>query len=358
MEYLTQEALNKIASGEYVKDENQRQHYVELIKTLDPYLSAFGDNSLTVGGLVVYARALGDLSPKELDNTMTELIQTSSSFPRVSEILRQAEKKERISSKDKVPAPDEAWHEVQQQVKLKGMYTAWDYSCEAVSLAVKNFGKTELCTTSANQVNETRAQFMKIYADIVDRIDNQKAAAKTETSVTEEKRPYKKPTEQDIERVRKMIADWRHKMEEEMRLETKQKEEAIRKKFNEMLERAKVIRKVEPMMPVADKMSEIKKREDVIARFNVPERNNETDETKFLRFMHKHYSTNPKGDGYVVLAAEDACKSGILKDKVKSLIEKFAPQMLLPRKGSQVSFSAKVMATGNVRRAEPQGFHR
>lgn len=62
----------------------------EIIKVLAPYLAAFPQSRMDRAGLIIYARALKELSTAEIDAAMLHLMRTLRFFPSVAEIFESA----------------------------------------------------------------------------------------------------------------------------------------------------------------------------------------------------------------------------------------------------------------------------
>lgn len=151
------------------------EHEENIIIALTPYLVAFPQNKMTSEGLVIYAKALSSLSIAEINAAMLKLMHTCKFFPAVAEIFEQAAVMKEFASGGGLPSPDEAWAEVQKEVRRKYTYGEWEYSCPEVKAAAERFGKYELCNLKTDEVNTARAQFMRIYKSIVDRARDKKA---------------------------------------------------------------------------------------------------------------------------------------------------------------------------------------
>ena len=151
-----------------------KNHEAEIVMTLTPYLVAFPQSKMTAEGLIIYAKALHDLSLAEINAAMLKLIRTCKFFPTVAEIFEQAEVMREFATGDSLPTPDEAWAEVQRAVRERHLYREWELSCPEVERAVSYFGKLELCSLKIDDVNTARAQFMRIYKSIVDRAKDRK----------------------------------------------------------------------------------------------------------------------------------------------------------------------------------------
>lgn len=142
-------------------------HQIEIIKALTPYLAALPQSKINEGSLIVYARALSSLSIAQIDAAMLKLMRTSKYFPTVAEIFEQVENIQQFAAKKEIPAADAAWQEAMRLAHDKFIYGKWQYSCKEVELAVKRFGKNELCVLEPDGMNTARAQFMRIYESIL-----------------------------------------------------------------------------------------------------------------------------------------------------------------------------------------------
>jgi len=141
----------------------------EIIKILKPYFMAFPKSGMDEGALLIYARALSILPVDAINAAMLELLTTSKFWPSVAEIFETAKSIRAYSEESTIPTAADAWGEVIGLVKKYGIYKPWDYSCEEVKRAAELFGKMELCMIEENAVNTARAQFMRMYNEIVQR---------------------------------------------------------------------------------------------------------------------------------------------------------------------------------------------
>ena len=147
--------------------DNLKIHQAEIVKKLTPYLTALPQSKINAGSLVVYARALSSLSIAQIDAAMLKLMRTSKYFPTVAEIFEQVENLQQFVSNTEKPTADAAWQEAMKLAHDKFVYGKWKYSCKEVGLAVKRFGKNELCVLEPDGMNTARAQFMRIYESIL-----------------------------------------------------------------------------------------------------------------------------------------------------------------------------------------------
>lgn len=144
-----------------------KEHQAGIVKLLTVYLTAFPQSKMDDAALVIYAKALCSLSLDQLNAAMLKLMRISKFFPTVAEIFEQVDNIQKFIKKAEVPTADAAWEEAMKLAHNKFLYAKWEYSCKEVELAIKRFGKTELCVLVPEAVNTARAQFMRIYDSIV-----------------------------------------------------------------------------------------------------------------------------------------------------------------------------------------------
>lgn len=159
----------------------------EIIKILKPYFMAFPKSGMDEGALLIYARALSELEPSEVNAAMLMLLKTSKFWPSVAEIFDAAKTiRERVEG-SAIPSAADAWGEAISLVKKHGVYKPWEYSCPEVEEAIEKFGRYELCMIEENAVNTARAQFMRMYDQIVTRNQKQKQADEVLMRLPEDK---------------------------------------------------------------------------------------------------------------------------------------------------------------------------
>lgn len=153
---------------------DNRQHQADIVRLLTPYLMALPQSKINASSLVIYAKALAELSLAEIEAAMLKLMRTSRYFPTIAEIFEQADNVKKFVTKSDKPTAEEAWGEAMEQARKNFVERPWQYSCDEVKLAVKRFGRNELCLLTPEGMNTARAQFMKIYNSIIQRQkDNQ-----------------------------------------------------------------------------------------------------------------------------------------------------------------------------------------
>jgi hypothetical protein len=152
-----------------------KEKQIETVKILEPYLMALPQSKINTGSLIVYAKALMPLSLAEIDAAMLKLMQNMKWFPTIAEIFEEAKDIRKFIGKQEIPEADDAWHEAMKLAHDKWLYGKWEYSCAEVKKAIENFGKRELCTIEAKDLNTARAQFTKMYNNIIQRSKNNAA---------------------------------------------------------------------------------------------------------------------------------------------------------------------------------------
>ena len=148
---------------------NMVEHQSRIVSALTPYLIAFPNNKVTDTTLVIYAKALSELSIDEIDAAMLKLLRKNNFFPSVAEIFAQAENMRDYASANDIPTPGEAWQEAMREAHDKFVYGEWELSTPEIEQAVKSFGKMALCELTPEGMNTARAQFMRIYSGICER---------------------------------------------------------------------------------------------------------------------------------------------------------------------------------------------
>lgn len=124
--------------------------------------------------LALYVKALEPLSYAEIEAGVTKCMRKCKFFPTVAEIFEAAESMRQTASNTDKPDAGEAWKEAIDNVRTKGQYKPWVYSCPEVEITVKRFGKMELIMLESDAVNTARAQFMRIYNSTLERAKEQK----------------------------------------------------------------------------------------------------------------------------------------------------------------------------------------
>ena len=140
-----------------------------IIKLLQKYITAFPNAKMPDGAWAIYARALSPLSIEEINAAMLKLLRTLKFWPSVAEIFEAAKSVREYAEGSALPTAADAWGEVMRLVDRCHMYQPWTYSCPEVQMAAERFGKYELCALLQSEVSIARAQFMRMYNEIVGR---------------------------------------------------------------------------------------------------------------------------------------------------------------------------------------------
>lgn len=119
--------------------------------------------------LALYVKALEPLSYAQIEAGVTKCMRKCKFFPTVAEIFESAESMTMTANNTGKPEAGEAWQEAMDNVRKYSCYKPWQYSCDEVKQAVKQFGKMDLIMLESDAVNTARAQFMRIYNAIVNR---------------------------------------------------------------------------------------------------------------------------------------------------------------------------------------------
>ena len=140
----------------------------EILKVLTPYASAFPNVKIKAEAWPIYARALSlQLTPDEVNAAMLKLLNTVKWFPTIAEIIEAGQSVRETAQESKLPDAGAAWEEIIKQARYNGLDRPWTYSCPEVKKAMGRFGKSELMHTEEKQIHTARAQFMKIYTEVL-----------------------------------------------------------------------------------------------------------------------------------------------------------------------------------------------
>lgn len=141
----------------------------EILRVLKPYVSAFPNAKISNEAWPIYASVLSSLTTEEVNAAMRKLLHTAKFFPTIAEIFEAARSVREYAEGSSIPTAAEAWKEVMDLVDKYHMYKPWEYSCPEVQQAAECFGKEELCLLLQSEVSIARAQFMRMYNEIVGR---------------------------------------------------------------------------------------------------------------------------------------------------------------------------------------------
>ena len=167
------------AKEELFLDIDISEHQENIVLALTGYLDAYPNNKVSSDTLKIYAKALCFLSLTELHTAMISILQNSKLFPTISEILTEVENIENHIKGVSVPTAGEAWQEVMANANKYHIYERWYYSSPLIKRAAEYFGTKELCTLPEKDVSIARAQFMRIYENLLSREKQYKKYANT-----------------------------------------------------------------------------------------------------------------------------------------------------------------------------------
>jgi len=140
----------------------------EILKVLKPYAAAFPNVKMQPEAWPIYARALSlQMEPEEVNAAMLKLLNTVKFFPTIAEIIEARNSIRETAGGSGLPDAGAAWEEVIRQAKRNGLERPWTFSCPEVQKALERFGKVELMMVEEKQTNTARAQFMRIYTEVV-----------------------------------------------------------------------------------------------------------------------------------------------------------------------------------------------
>lgn len=142
-----------------------------ILKVIKPYVFVFPNSSkMQPEAWPIYARALSVLTVEEVSAAMMKLMQTAKFFPTIAEILEAAHSIKITAEGNAVPAAAEAWGEIMKQARKNGMDRKWEFSCPEVEYTLKMYGgKSMICMMEERDMPTCRAQFMRMYNEIVER---------------------------------------------------------------------------------------------------------------------------------------------------------------------------------------------
>ena len=150
-----------------IDDLNQDQQMAAEI--LRPLLAAYPNARLTADSIFVYAVALSELHPRQLQAGGLRCMRTCKFVPSIAEIMEAAQDVTEHANGTKVSSPDEAWNEVQRQMEEAFIYKKPVFSTPEIERAALAMGWIGLCETPTNQIGTARAQFLRLYESVCSR---------------------------------------------------------------------------------------------------------------------------------------------------------------------------------------------
>lgn len=151
----------------------------QIAQALVAALELFPQHKLSTRGIGMYVTILNDLPADVVKAALVKRLRTARFFPAPSEIRDAA--KELLDEVEGTRAKDadEAWREVMDNVRKRGVYKPWEYSSHAVEAAARAIGIEQLCLLEMSEVNTARAQFRDFYNQAVKRERGRKEALET-----------------------------------------------------------------------------------------------------------------------------------------------------------------------------------
>ena len=143
----------------------------QTMRLLMALLKIFPESKLDADGIALYIMALDDMNYEAVKAGVNMLLQTKKDFyPKPAEIREAAAKLVSHVSGTQKPTPGEAWKDALRYARARGPYDSRPYTflCEEVKEAVDRFGRTSLWMMEAKDEGIHRAQFIKIYSQILD----------------------------------------------------------------------------------------------------------------------------------------------------------------------------------------------
>jgi hypothetical protein len=130
---------------------------------------AYPSAKITPDSICVYAIALSELSPTELQAAVLKCMRTCKFFPSIAEIMEAANDMVEVASGTKAKSPDEAWNEVIKQMNEAFIYKKPVFSTPEIEKAALSMGWIGLCETPTDQLGTARAQFLRLYESVCKR---------------------------------------------------------------------------------------------------------------------------------------------------------------------------------------------
>jgi hypothetical protein len=130
---------------------------------------AFPNAKIGSETIVIYAKALSELSKAELSAGVLKTMRTCKFFPSIAEIMEAAQEIVEVATGTDIKSPDQAWNEVQRQMHDAFIYHKPKFSAPEIGQAAEAMGWSSLCNTPADQMGTARAQFLKLYDSVCKR---------------------------------------------------------------------------------------------------------------------------------------------------------------------------------------------
>jgi len=127
--------------------------------------AAYPKEPMTEPQVALYDACLAAYPPAEIRRAVLIHIQQSPWFPKISDLVAL------LVEGDTVDA-DEAWAEVQRQIRTVGYYGQPTWSHPAIAQTVHTLGWDRLCSSTNPEMD--RAHFLRFYASAVHRVHHQR----------------------------------------------------------------------------------------------------------------------------------------------------------------------------------------
>lgn len=150
------------------------QNEIEIVKVLTPYIAIFPDCKLDSKGMELYAVALNDYPAGVIDCAMQSLIKTTKFFPRIADIFEEIERltecAERKAGRFTLTA-HEAFENAQKVIYGHSRYDSSPmvFATPEVEEAARRYGINAFHDLLTSEMGVARAQFGRIYEDIIRR---------------------------------------------------------------------------------------------------------------------------------------------------------------------------------------------
>jgi len=116
----------------------------------------------------IYHDVVGNIHRDLVMEACRHLVRENAFFPSASEVVRKVARMQGVLS----PPAGVAWETVQNEIRRIGHLDYPEFVDETVSAIVKAIGWRELCL--ADNQGVVRSNFLKMYAEIADRIDRER----------------------------------------------------------------------------------------------------------------------------------------------------------------------------------------
>jgi len=133
------------------------------IDILSPLICAYPSAKITEETIQVYSIALSELREVELSASVLKCMRTCKFFPSIAEIMEAAQDMMKVVTGKKEKSSDEAWTEVQRQMKVAFIYKKPIFSSSQIEQAALAMGWIGLCETATKDMGTARAQFRGFY---------------------------------------------------------------------------------------------------------------------------------------------------------------------------------------------------